>query len=149
MDTEGLSAENKVYLEVIVHVYNINYGHNQDILQKCETLNSYSILINKIREYIKSGLALVKSIEAGVKYCMEKNILTDFLKEYGGEVINMLYYEYNLDDHLASIRREYFAEGEKSADMKWQGALADKDAALADLSAEIARLREQLANQSA
>jgi hypothetical protein len=39
-------------------------------------------LIGKIREYEKTGLLLDKSVESAVKYCLENNILKDFLREY-------------------------------------------------------------------
>ena len=64
--------------------------------------------------------------------------------------------EYTTEDFIkamvAEAREEALEEGEKKSDIKWQGivadkdaALADKDAALADQAAENARLREQLA----
>ena len=101
----------RISLELVVQVYNINHGHNLEILQKCETLNNYSVFICKIREYQKTGLALEKSIEAAVKYCIGNNILKDFLKNHGSEVINMSFLEYNFDDHMAVIREEAIEEG--------------------------------------
>jgi hypothetical protein len=112
MDAEDLVTDNnKVSLELVVQVYNINHGQNKEILQKCQTLNSYSILIDKIREYQKTGATLAKSIEAAIKYCLEKDILKDFLEVYGSEVINMLFYDYDLDSHLAATRAEGREEG--------------------------------------
>ena len=60
MDIEGLSMESKTSLELVVQVYNINHGYNKEILRKSETLYGYSLLIDKIREYQKTGLTLVK-----------------------------------------------------------------------------------------
>ena len=68
MNIEGLSIENKTSLELVVQVYNINHGYNKEILQKSRTLNGYSFLIDKIREYQKTGLTLAKSIELAIKY---------------------------------------------------------------------------------
>jgi hypothetical protein len=101
MSIEELRIDNnRLTLELIVQVYNINHGYNSEILQKCETLNNYSIFIDKIREYQRNGFTLDKSIEPVVKYCIENNILKDFLKKHGSEVINMLFYDYDLDTHL-------------------------------------------------
>ena len=33
---------------------NINYGHNQELLQMCQPLNEYAHFINLVREYSKS-----------------------------------------------------------------------------------------------
>ena len=112
MDIEGLELEkDRVSLELVVQVYNINHGHNLEILQKCKTLNNYSFFINKIREYQKTGLALEKSIESAIKYCIGNNILKDFLKSHGSEVIDMSFLEYNYDDHMAVVREEGREEG--------------------------------------
>jgi hypothetical protein len=107
MVIEGLAANaSRISLELVVQVYNINHGKNPEIQQKCQTLNNYSFLIGKIREYEKTGLLLDKSVESAVKYCLENNILKDFLREYGSEVVDMLFLDYDLDDHLAARYRE-------------------------------------------
>jgi len=53
MDIEGLKPAgiDKLPLELTVQVYNINHGHNPEMLKKCESLYGYSFFINKIREY--------------------------------------------------------------------------------------------------
>ena len=38
-------------LELIVQVYNINDGHNAEILRKSRTLGGYSAFVGKVREY--------------------------------------------------------------------------------------------------
>jgi len=58
---ENLKLTKNIPLELTVHVYNINQGHNPEILKKCKTLDNYSIFIDKIREYQKTGLSLEKS----------------------------------------------------------------------------------------
>ena len=111
MDIEGLAPESKTSLELVVQVYNINHGYNKEILQKSETLNGYSLLIDKIREHQKTGLTLAKSIETAVKYCVEKNVLKDFLKAHGSEVVNMLFDNYDFDTYMAVVREDGREEG--------------------------------------
>jgi len=111
MDIEGLSKENKTSLELVVQVYNINHGYNREILRKSKTLNGYSLLIDKIREYQKTGLTLAKSIETAIKYCVENNVLKDFLREHNSEVINMLFDNYDFDTYMAVIREGGREEG--------------------------------------
>jgi len=58
MSVEGLKLANadKIPLELIVQVYNINHGHNQKMLKKSENLYGYSFFVNKMREYELQGL---------------------------------------------------------------------------------------------
>jgi len=113
MDIEGLKLTDidKIPLELIVHVYNINYGRNPEILKKCETLDSYSIFVKKIREYLEKEKSLEKALPSAVKYCINNNILSDFLRKHGSEVINMWYGEYSRDMDIAVNRREALEEG--------------------------------------
>ena len=106
MDTKDLVDSKLLSLELIVQVYNINHGQNAEILHKCETLNGYSILIDKIREYLKTELTLAKAIECAVRYCIENNVLKEFLMEHGADVEDMLFSEYNFETHLEARYRE-------------------------------------------
>jgi hypothetical protein len=108
-----------------------------------------SLFIEKIREYEKTGLSLDKSVEYAVRYCLEHNILLEFLKEHGSEVISMMVHEYTTEDFIEAIREEALEEGTEKgivigtekgigiAEIKWQSIVADKDAEIARLQAMI------------
>ena len=53
--------------------------------------------------------AMVKAIA----YCIDHTILSDFLREHGAEVINMLLTEWNIDDAKKVWQKEALEEGEK------------------------------------
>jgi len=113
MDIEGLKLTgiDKVPLELIVSVYNINQGHNPEILKKCESLYGYSFFINKIREYQTQGLTLEELITPVIEYCIKNNILKDYLEAHASEVINMIFGEYDREMDIAVNRREAREEG--------------------------------------
>jgi len=107
-DMEGLKEV--LPLELTVHVYNIKHGCNTEMLKKSETLNSYSIFMSKIWEY-NQYLTLDESMRKAIKYCIDNNILTDFLRKHGSEVINMLFDEISMEE-LGDIRyREGHEDG--------------------------------------
>jgi predicted transposase YdaD len=108
---DGLKSANTMPLELIVQVYNINQGHNPEILKKCKTLDNYSIFIDKIREYQKNGLKLEESVNNAIEYCKENNILKKFLETHSSEVFNMLLTEWNWDDALEVAREEGREDG--------------------------------------
>ncbi|MDR3355568.1 MAG: Rpn family recombination-promoting nuclease/putative transposase [Spirochaetaceae bacterium] len=102
----GLPAE----LELIVKVYNINKGHNEGIVKKCAVLSGYSVFIDKIREN-RQTMALEGAMKAAIGYCIEHNVLSEFLMERSSEVINMLLTEWNWDDAREVWQQEARAEG--------------------------------------
>ena len=112
MDIEGLKLTiDKPPLELVVQVYNINHGHNPEILKKCESLYGYSFFINKIREYQTQGLTLEELITPVIEYCIKNNILKDYLEAHASEVINMIFGEYDREMDIAVNRREAREEG--------------------------------------
>ncbi|GHU15326.1 hypothetical protein FACS1894163_01640 [Spirochaetia bacterium] len=98
-------------LEVIAKVYNINQGRNESILRKCKTLDWYSAFIAKVREYKVETGDDTAAMKRAVKYCIEHEILKDFLKDHSTEVINMLLDEWNWDIALKVHREEAREEG--------------------------------------
>jgi len=109
-------------LELVAQVYNINKGRNQEILNKSRTLDNYSRFIDKIREYQKEyqqkyhekdekKKLLDKSFRSAIKYCIKNNILRDFLRKHGSEVLNMLYAEYDPEVEMRVVREEALEDG--------------------------------------
>jgi hypothetical protein len=55
-------------------MYNINQGHNQRLMAQCDTLQGYSFLVMKIREFQSQGLPLVEAADAACQYCIEHDV---------------------------------------------------------------------------
>jgi predicted transposase YdaD len=59
-----------------------------------------------LREETKKGEKLETAAKNIVEYCIRNGIMSDFLSEHGGEVVSMLYTEWNLDDAVEVGREE-------------------------------------------
>jgi predicted transposase/invertase (TIGR01784 family) len=78
-------------LELKVRVINVNYEKGAELLKHCRTLSDYSRLVYTAKlNYERTGDLDIAVTEA-VTECMQKGILSDFLKENGGEVMSFLY----------------------------------------------------------
>ena len=87
-------------LECTATMLNINFGHNQQLLEACRELHDYSYLVEQVRIGTRSGLDLPDAIEQAVKYCIQHNILKDFLAQHRAEVTNMILKEFDLEEHI-------------------------------------------------
>ena len=87
-------------LELVVTVYNINYGLEQPLLDECQYLADYSTLVGKVKEGIRFGLSRRDAISRAVKFCLDNSIMGNYLVEHSEEVFNMLTLEWNMDDAL-------------------------------------------------
>ena len=76
-------------------VYNINDGHNKELMNKCKILQEYATMVAKIREFQQKGLDLDLSIEEAIEYCLTHEVLKEFLLEHKSEVTDMLKMEYD------------------------------------------------------
>jgi predicted transposase/invertase (TIGR01784 family) len=98
-------------LELSAVVYNINQGHNEAMLHKSENLNGYSAFINKAREFEKELDDLSVALKKAVEYCIDHNILKEFLELHSSEVINMLFAEWKDEEALEYRYNEGFNKG--------------------------------------
>ena len=109
----GLPEKAYPLLELEVQVLNINEGRNSEIVNRCRKLAEYSLFIAKVREYKDKYDDLLKAIKEALKYCMEHDILKEYLEKHETEVINMLYTEWNWDTALEVAREEAFEDGKE------------------------------------
>ena len=100
----------EVELELTVTVYNINYGHNQKLLEACQTLKEYAQYVAVVREYAKE-MPLAEAVESAVDSCIRQGILANFLRKNRAEAIEMSIFEYDEEKHLKSEREIWLAEG--------------------------------------
>lgn len=82
-------------LELTVKVININLPEGHALLARCRPLYEYSWFIQRIKEYMASGMNRDASITAAVKDCGKEGIMVDFVRAHGTEAVNMLFTEFN------------------------------------------------------
>jgi len=102
------------YLEVIVKVYNINKGHNAEMVEHSLLLSGYVEFVAEIREN-KKTMSLEQSIKKAVEDCIEKEILTDFLNKHKKEIVNMLVTEWDYELEKEVVKEESRLEGRLEA----------------------------------
>ena len=103
-------------LELSTKVININLPVNHKILGQCRPLYEYSWFIERIKEYIRRGMDRDAAIKYTVKDCEKNGVMTEFMREHGSEVSNMLFTQFNMEDALRVNYEEGFEEGEKKGE---------------------------------
>lgn len=97
-------------MELEVKVLNINYGHNQKLMEQCKLLREYSIFVDKIKRYSKA-MELKDAIDRAVRECMEEDVLREFLERRRSEVVCSILTEYDEEKVLAQIGQEHYEDG--------------------------------------
>ncbi len=98
-------------IEVVAHMLNINYGHNKELMEKCEKLREYAILIATIRKYQEQGMDLEKAVSLALDECLEKGILTEILRKERAVIMNSILTEFDEEAYASMLRDEGFEDG--------------------------------------
>ena len=96
--------KNSSGLELVVNFYNLNEGNNENFLKQSESLKSYCIFVNRVEKNLRKGMILEKAIQEAIDYCINADIMAEYLKTRRKEVISMLGFEY--DENLARKARD-------------------------------------------
>ncbi|MHC6202413.1 RpnC/YadD family protein [Breznakiellaceae bacterium SP9] len=147
MDVEGYTD---IRLELTVKVYNINKGHNEQLVEKSEVLSGYVVFVDRVRIFHKQAAEeypgmrekdiLTIAIARAIEYCKAHGILTEFWEGLSNEEVNMLTTEWDLDTALAvrweEGREDGIEEGREEGMEKEREAII-RNAAKAGLSFDI------------
>ncbi len=97
-------------LELQVLMVNVNFGQNEELMQKCRTLRDYSLYVHRVRTHAKH-MPVADAVRLAVDECIHENILSDFLRTQKAEVIAMSIFEYDEEEELKKIRRDEYELG--------------------------------------
>lgn len=93
-------------------MYNLATGKSQALKNLCQPLNEYSIFSNKYKDFRKQNLTIDESVREATHYCLENNIMYDYLKNNESEVISMFGFEWNEKEEREALLEAGEARGE-------------------------------------
>ena len=99
-------------LELIVTVYNINEGMNEELKNACRSLKEYMQFVALVNRNRKT-MPLQEAIERAVKDCMTQDILKEFLENNRNQVVSTTLEEFDQELYEKIIRDEGREEGLK------------------------------------
>lgn len=100
-------------LELIVTAYNINAGHNPELMEACQLLKEYAQYVEQVRKHAET-MELPQAVETAVDYCIHNGILANFLAKNRAEAIAMSIFEYDEEKHIKSEKEISYQEGRES-----------------------------------
>lgn len=103
--------------EWTANMININHGKNDKLLNNCRPLKEYMILIEEIRKN-SIYMDVEEAVDNAVTYCIDHNILHDFLIKHRAEVRDVCITEYNEQVFINGIKEEGREEGRVAALME-------------------------------
>ena len=106
------NSEKAGSLECEARMLNINYGHNQELMEKCKKLEEYSIFVSRVRKYAEQDSQNIKkAISRAVDECVKENILKDILTSQKAEVLELVLTTFNRELYEKALREEAIEDG--------------------------------------
>ncbi|MCQ2464051.1 MAG: hypothetical protein MJ095_00550 [Oscillospiraceae bacterium] len=93
-------------IEVSVTMYNINTGHNKELLNSCRPLAEYSEFVNNVRKYDQSGYNLSAAINKAIDAIPDEAMIKTVMEENRLEVTGMCIEEYTQEWADIVIKKE-------------------------------------------
>lgn len=103
------TKEEEKQVELIVKVYNVNIGYNENLMEICKPLHDYSLYVSKVREYAKT-MDLNNAVEQAITECIRDDIMAEFLRKNQMEAKAMSIFEYDEEAHKRMERRDWEIE---------------------------------------
>ena len=100
--------------EVVVRGININYGHNEHLMQGCEMLSQYAQFVAVTREYANRYNNREEAMNAAIEYCIVHGILEDILRKHRSQVLGSLLEEFDEKKYARTLREEGYEAGREA-----------------------------------
>ena len=99
-------------IEVVAHMLNINYGHNKELMERCQKMKEYAQFIDIIRHYLKENKqwSNERAISKAIDDCIQNNILRDILQKERLRVMASILSEFDEVGYKEMIREEAYEE---------------------------------------
>ena len=102
-------------LELRVTMFNINEGHNKELMEHCKTLKEYAQYVARVRKYASiEEMSLDEAVERAVDECIDEGILAEFLQQNKVEVVRVSIYEYDKEKEEKKLRKAEYEAGYES-----------------------------------
>lgn len=115
----------RIPLEVIVKVINVNYEKGAKILERSEILNEYRDSY-MIREKARN-MKLQQAVEETIDECVKKKLLKEFLKKNGGEIMSILCHELTREECEAIRENDGYLRGLEEGEVKGEARGEEKE----------------------
>lgn len=137
-----LHAQSGGDIEVTAHMFNINYGQNKELMQKCKKLNEYSYFIATIRKYLAADQTLEDACRLAMDECIRKGILADILERERMLIMNSILTEFDDEAYAKMLHEEGYEDGMLAGREK--GKLEATAACILDVLEELGNVADDL-----
>ena len=103
----------KLSVEAVVKVINVNYDKGAELLQKCRTMQEYSIFMRMIRQKFAQTGELETAVKESIRECIKNDILAEYLMKQRGDIMSILEVDLTLEECGAIREMDGYVRGKE------------------------------------
>ena len=101
-------------LECEVTMLNINYGRNQELMEKCRRLEEYTVFIDRVKTLLaQNNNQREHALNLAIDECIHNNILKDVLITQRAEVLGMILSTFDKELYEQGLKDDAYSDGKK------------------------------------
>ena len=135
--------EDEIY-EWTCTMLNINKGKNEKLMESCKALQDYSEYVSMVRGNLLSGEDLNTAVENALDEAVSRNFLNGYFEKYRARIKSMSLTEYDEEEAKKVYHDEGYMEGMAAQKAEDEKIIQEKDAEIARILEENARMKALL-----
>ncbi|MBS7260193.1 MAG: hypothetical protein KIG91_00835 [Treponema sp.] len=135
--------EDEIY-EWTCTMLNINKGKNEKLMESCKALKDYSEYVSMVRGNLLSGEDLNTAVENALDEAVSRNFLNGYFEKYRARIKSMSLTEYDEEEAKKVYHDEGYMEGMAAQKAEDEKIIQEKDAEIARILEENARMKALL-----
>ncbi len=106
----------KITVETVVKVINVNYEKGAEFLARCKTMQEYSLFMHMIRlKYAEVG-SIETAVTETIRECIDSDILKEYLMEQRGHIMSVLEVDLTREQCEAIRWRDGYEDGREDGE---------------------------------
>ena len=135
--------EDEIY-EWTCTMLNINKGKNEKLMESCKALKDYLEYVSMVRGNLLSGEDLNTAVENALDEAVSRNFLNGYFEKYRARIKSMSLTEYDEEEAKKVYHDEGYMEGMAAQKAEDEKIIQEKDAEIARILEENARMKALL-----
>ena len=103
----------KIPVEAVVKIINVNYEKGAQLLQKCKTMQEYSLFIQMVRERFKETGDRETAVRESIRECIRTDVLAEYLERQKGDIMSILEVNLTLEERDAIREMDGYVRGKE------------------------------------
>lgn len=103
-----------ISVEAVVKVINVSYGKGAELLERCKTMQEFSLFMHMIRvKYAETG-NLMAAVSESIRECINSDVLKDYLMKQRGDIMSVLEVNLTIEEREAIRWRDGYEDGKEA-----------------------------------